>query len=73
MIVIASPLKRDFMIDLVDGYKVDDFEFKYIKSEGMNLYFECSNPDIDKGIRHVKDLVKGSELGRTLYFTVTKK
>lgn len=71
MIVVSSPLKRDFMVELVDGYTIDNFEFKHVKTEGMKLYFECANPDTEKAVRHVKNLIKGSEMGRALYFTVT--
>lgn len=71
MILVSSPLKRDFIVELIDGYEIDGFTFKHEKSEGMKLFFSTNKPEeLDKAIRHVKDRIKGSDLGRTLYFQV---
>ena len=42
MIVVQSPLKRDFIISLLDGNTIQSVSFKLVKQEGMNMYFEHS-------------------------------
>lgn len=70
MIVVQSPLKRDFIISLLDGNTIQSVSFKLVKQEGMNMYFEHSG-DGEKAAKVAKETIKKSEFGPALFFRVT--
>lgn len=70
MIIIQIPLKKEFIIDLLDQRKVNDQTFIYKKQDKFNLYFEV-NGDQHKAAEIAKQVIKKSKYGSTLYFNVT--
>ncbi|HOB34614.1 MAG: hypothetical protein GX090_00260 [Firmicutes bacterium] len=70
MIVVQSPLKRDFIISLLDGNTIQSVSFKLVKQEGMNMYFEHSG-DGETAAKVAKETIKKSEFGPALFFRVT--
>lgn len=73
MIVVSCPLKKDYIVELIDGYSDEGIEFKHEKTEGIKMYFSINDEErIDRGVRLVKDRIKASELGKALFFNVDK-
>ena len=70
MITISSPIKQDFIIELLDGKTYDDITFTYKGKKGMNLSFETSTEDKDTAIAVAKKTIKSTEVGAVLYFQV---
>ncbi len=69
MIIVQSPLKRDFIISLLDGKTIDGFTFKFEKRDDMKLYFSHDG-DAEEAAAVAKKVVKKSEFGPALYFRV---
>lgn len=72
MIIVSSPLKRDFFKEFISELKMGDDTFTFEKEAGIKLYFSTSAEDIDVAVRFVKDSLKKTEFGRALYFIVEK-
>lgn len=70
MILVQSPLMRDFIIALLDGKTIDSVSFQLTKAEGMKMYFQHSG-DGELAASIVKEAIKKSEFGPALFFRVT--
>jgi len=69
MIIVHAPLKRDYIISLLDQKTFDGIRFIFVRSEKMKLYFEVEG-DINDAIKIAKSTIKKSEFGMALYFMV---
>lgn len=61
------------VIGFLDGYQEDDYSFKYLNNPTpLNAVFmvQTAETDNEKIIRKVKDLIKGTDFGKVLYFAV---
>lgn len=70
MITISSPIKQEFIIELLDGKTYNDITFKYVGKKGINLQFEINTDDVESAIATAKKTIKGTEIGAVLYFQV---
>jgi len=70
MITVQSPLKRDFIISLLDGKTIESVSFQLIRQEGMNMYFKHSG-DGELAAKTAKQTIQKSEFGPALFFRVT--
>lgn len=69
MIIVACPIKQDFVIECLE--KCTDFNFKYEGKQGINMKFSVDTDDIDAAIKAVKATIKATEVGSVLYFQVS--
>lgn len=69
-ILINTPMKSDEIIKMLSDHKENNVEFKFIKKTGMKLEFEASNIEGQAAVSLVKTLIKNTEFGKVLYFTV---
>lgn len=67
---VNTPLMNDKIINLLEEYKENGVEFKFIKKTGIKLEFEASNLDGQTASSLVKTLIRDSEFGKVLYFSV---
>ena len=63
------PLKRDFVIKLLDGKNIEGIDYRFLKQESMKLYFEVSE-ESERAASVAKAAIKKSELGPALFFMV---
>lgn len=70
MIVVESGLKRDYIVELLDGKTIEAVSYKLVRQEGMKLYFEHSG-DSEQAAKIAKQIIKNSEFGPALFFRVT--
>lgn len=70
MVVVQSPLKRDFIISLLDGKTINSISFRLVKQEGMNMFFEHDGSG-EAAEKAAKETIKNSEFGPALFFRVT--
>lgn len=70
MITIASAIKQDFIIELLDGKTYNGITFKYESKSGINLKFNVDTEDKDEAIAVAKKTIKSTEIGSVLYFQV---
>lgn len=70
MIKIMAPQKKEAIIELIDNKIIEDITFKYIKTEGLMLYFETSSDDVAALV--AKKTIKMSSFGRAIMFNVEK-
>jgi hypothetical protein len=69
MIIVHAPLKRDFIVLLLDQKTIEGVRFVYERTDKMKLYFRVEG-DIDNAIKIAKSTIKQSEFGMALYFMV---
>ena len=70
MITIASAIKQDFIIELLDGKTYNGITFKFEAKSGINLKFNVDTEDTDEAIAVAKKTIKSTEIGSVLYFQV---
>lgn len=71
MIVVQSPLKRDFIKELLAKSNFNGNNYSFVSEKGMKLYFEIETDDLAGAVKHAKKLIKESEVGAALYFNVS--
>jgi len=69
MIRINAPLKREFIIGLLDQQIIEQITFKFEKQDGMKLYFTHDGVD-EVAASVAKKTIKSSEFGSALFFNV---
>lgn len=69
-ILINAPMARDKIIALLCEYNENGVQFGLIKSEGIRLEFEASNIEGDAAVGLVKKLIRETDFGKVLYFSV---
>ncbi|HYE69607.1 MAG TPA: hypothetical protein VEA58_13400 [Anaerovoracaceae bacterium] len=67
---VNTPMASDMIINLLTDYKDNDVEFKFIKKAGIKLEFEVNNLDGPSACNLAKILIKSTEIGSVLYFSV---
>jgi hypothetical protein len=67
---VSTPMASDKIINLLNEYKENDVEFKFIKKAGIKLEFEVANIDGPSAKNLVKTLIRDTEFGKVLYFSV---
>lgn len=70
MVILQIPLKREYVIELLDGKTFGTQTFHYLKQERMKIYFEV-NGNQQQAADIAKKTIKNSELGSALYFNVS--
>ncbi len=71
MILVHAPLKRDYIIELLNNQVIDGVEFKLMARDGMKLKFDHSH-DVETAIQVAKKAIKSSEYGQALFFNVSE-
>jgi len=72
-IVVKAPLKTDDIQKLVDGYSEKGLTFTFLNRRGFEMEYEVSGESLSDPIDMVKSLIKSTDYGRGLYFSVVKK
>lgn len=71
MIIVNCALRQDDIIGIVENIVVEDKKaFKFVKKEGLKLFFDCTLADGEKAAALVKQTIKGTDLGKALFFSV---
>jgi hypothetical protein len=74
MLVVNCALKQDEVIKVVETIEVEGATpFKFVKKQGLKLYFESGMSDTEKAIALVKKTIKASSFGSVLYFSVVSE
>lgn len=69
-ITVRTPMKADLIQELLDNYQSDGISLHFLSKTGINLEFEAEGADSDTVITKVKSLIKGTDFGKVLYFSV---
>ena len=69
MIIVFSPLQREFIKELFDAQSYEGVSFEWVKQEGMKLFFRIS-PDDESAVKIAKQVIKASKYGASLNFMV---
>lgn len=72
MIIIFSPLQREFVKELFHQNTYEDVYFEFVKQEGMKLFFNVT-PNNESAIKIAKNTLKASKFGSSLNFMVEYK
>lgn len=74
MIMVNCALRQDDIIGIVEGIEIENEKvLKFVKKQGLQIYFDCSLSDESNVAAIVKKEIKGTELGKALFFSVVAK
>lgn len=68
MIIVNSPIMQDKIIKILEA--MDSPTFKFVKKEGIKIYFETDMEDKDKACDVAKKEIKKDPMGSTIMFKV---
>lgn len=71
MIIVTLVHQQEPIIEIIEKSQEKGVSFKFVKKQGMKLYFETDAEDKQVASRIIKDLIKGSPWGAGLFFQVT--
>ncbi len=71
MIIIHCGAMQNELISLLE-HAQSDIVFTYIEKSGIKLKFSVNTSDIQLAIDTAKAIIKESDLGKSLYFQVTR-
>lgn len=71
MVLVNSPMKREFIIELLENADIDGTTFKLVSQSGMKMLFETNSEDETAAAKKAKALIKSTEIGAVLYFQCT--
>ena len=71
MVIVVCPLMHDKIIEIVEGIPNDNY--KFIKREGINLYFEIGSILEVDAAKIIKSALKSNSISKALMFKVLTK
>lgn len=71
MVIVVCPLMHDKIIEMVEGIPNDNY--KFIKKEGINLYFEIGSMLEEDAAKIIKSALKSNSISKALMFKVLTK
>lgn len=71
MVIVVCPLMHDKIIEIVEG--IPNTNYKFIKKEGINLYFEIESMLEEEAARIIKSALKANSISKALMFKVLTK
>lgn len=71
MVIVVCPLMHDKIIEIVEGIPNDNY--KFIKKEGINLYFEIGSMLEEEAAKIIKSALKSNSISKALMFKVLTK
>lgn len=69
MVVVNSGIMQDKIKSIVENCK--DYEFTYVKKEGIQLFFEVNTSDEEAAAVAAKKAIKADSIGKTLLVSVS--
>lgn len=71
-IAINAPMKGQDIIDLLGGHNENGVCIMFIKKTGLRFEFEIVGIEESAVCGFVRELIRSTDFGRVLYFTVDK-
>lgn len=71
MIYVSCGVEADKIRNILESAE-GDIKFVFVEKKGIKMSFETDTTDLDAAVRRAKDLIKATEIGKVLYFQVTK-
>lgn len=71
MIYVNCPSSQDQVRKILEEAQ-EDITFKFVEKNGIKMTFEVNTEDLDAAVDKAKALIRATEIGRILYFQVTK-
>ena len=71
MVIVVCPLMHDKIIEIVEG--IPNNNYKFIKKEGINLYFEIGSMLEEDAAKIIKSALKSNSISKALMFKVLTK
>ena len=71
MVIVVCPLMHDKIIEIIEG--IPNANYKFIKKEGINLYFEIGSMLEEEAAKDIKSALKENSISKALMFKVLTK
>jgi len=72
-IIVKAPLKAENIQQLLDGAEDEGFTFRFVEKKGFEMEFEVTGESFADPVDVVKALIKATDYGKGLYFSVVIK
>lgn len=69
-LIVNSPMMGEKISSLLCDYHENGVKFEFIKKTGMKLEFGVTGTDAQSAADLAKALIRGTEFGKVLYFSV---
>lgn len=74
MVVVNCALRQDDIINIVEGLEIEGQKpFKFNSKQGLQIFFDSTYGDDTKAASIIKSEIKGTEVGKALFFSVAAK
>jgi len=70
-ITVRTPMKAIQIQELLDGYQANGISLRFLSKSGICMEFEAEGSDADTVVSLVKSLIKDTDFGKVLNFSVT--
>lgn len=71
MIVVNCALRQEDIIAIVEGIELEGKKpFKFNKKQGIKIFFDADVADEQAVAKQIKEAIKNTDIGRTLFFNV---
>lgn len=70
-ISVNVPMKGEQITELLTSYKENDVAFQFLGKFGLRYDFEVSGIEKDAAIDLVKKIIRSTDYGKVLYFSVS--
>lgn len=69
MIKVNSAIQQQNIIDLLNNFHDEEkIQFTFIKKQGIGLFFDTNEEDLNKAAKTAKAIIKNESWGSVLYF-----
>ena len=71
-LILNAPMKRNEIAALLDGYQTGEGKIRVSSRTGIQIRLEYDgSDDVDKAIALVKNIIRSTDFGKVLTFSVT--
>jgi len=71
MVIVNCALRQDDIIKIVENIEIESEKiFKYVKKQGIRIFFECNFSDIEKACSIAYRAIFNTNLGKALFYNV---
>jgi hypothetical protein len=68
---VSTALKAEDIRNLLEGYKEGGVSYSFIKKTGLKMEFEVSGVEGQNAVDLTKKIIRSTEYGRVLFFSVS--
>ena len=72
-VIVKAPLKAEDIKQLLDGNEYEGYAFQFVQKSGMDMNFAVTGEGSKDVVDVVKAVIRATDYGSALYFSIVKK